>query len=192
MREQTDVELLTAYAQGEEAAFTELVARHGRAIKGFSMRLLHSPELAEEVYVETFLRLARLEGRWEQRGTVRGYLFTVARRLCLDRLRRRQVARRALPRVIVMEENRAVRPSPEAQASMGEQAALLEQALATLPPTHRDVLLMRTVHGLSSAEVGAAIGATEDQVHSKLSYARRRLRQAMARLAEPTATVVAG
>jgi DNA-directed RNA polymerase specialized sigma24 family protein len=62
--------------------------------------MLHSPQQAEEVYVETFLRVARDRVEWQQRGTVRGYLFTIAHRLCLDILRQRRVMREAVPHLV--------------------------------------------------------------------------------------------
>ena len=182
MRDHTDPELLALYRRGRQDAFELLVERHGAALKGFAIRMLHNAEQAEEVYVETFLRLAAARGQWEERGTVRGYLFTVARRLCLDLLRHRRVMREAMPGVVALEEGRAMPPSPEARALLGEQASLLEQALGQLPEEQREVLLMRTIHGLSAAEVASATGLRVDQVDSALSYARRCLRGRMAAL----------
>lgn len=75
--------------------------------------MLHSPQQAEEVYVETFLRVARTTV-WEERGTVRGYLFTIAHRLCLDILRQRKVTRLAVPHLVELAEARPPTPSPEA------------------------------------------------------------------------------
>lgn len=177
-RDCSDEALLAHFARGRQDAFTELVRRYGAAIKGFAIRMLHSPEQAEEIYVETFLRVANSRGRWELRGTVRGYLFTIARRLCLDELRHRQVQRRAYDTVVEIDWAWSP-PSPEARCALGQTADALERALARLPSEHRDVLLMRTVHGLSAEETALATGLSEDQVYSQLSYARRRLRELM-------------
>lgn len=169
-----DDQLLRAFAGGREDAFTVLVERYGEAIKGYALRMLHSPQQAEEVYVETFLRVAR--GRCEPRGTVRGFLFTVAHRLCLDTLRQRKVARLAVPHLVEMAEARPPSPSPEAVAVLKQEASALEEALARLPTEHREVLLLRVVHGLSAAEAGEALGLSPGQVDSQLSYARKKLR----------------
>lgn len=177
MQSLTDEQLLAAFARGQQAAFEALVARHGASIKGFAVRMLHSPEAAEEIYVETFLRVATARGRWEERGTVRGYLFTIARRLCLDVIRRREVERRAAQGVLELDRWRRVEPSPEARMALGQQAERMEAALARLSEAHREVLLMRVVHGLSAAEAASALGISEDQVHSQLSYARKRMRE---------------
>ena len=173
----TDPQLLTLFGRGHEAAFEELVRRHGPSLKGYAVRMLHSPEQAEEIYAETFLRVAVARGSWEDRGTVRSWLFTIAHRLCLDVLRRRATERRSTPGVLEMGATWTVPPSPEALVAMGEQAARLEAALATLPPEHREILLLRVVTGLSASECATTLGLREDQVHSQVSYARRKLRE---------------
>lgn len=177
MENLTDPQLLALFSRGREVAFEELVRRHGASIKGFAVRMLHSPEQAEEIYAETFLRVAVARGAWEDRGTVRAWLFTIARRLCLDVLRRRATERRSQPGVLEMGSSFCPPPSPEASALIGEQATQLEQALAELPTEHRELLLLRVVHGLSAAECADTLGLREDQVHSQVSYARRRLRE---------------
>lgn len=138
--------------------------------------MLHSPQQAEEVYVETFLRVAKNQAQWEDRGTVRGFLYTIAHRLCLDILRQRKVTREAVPHLVELAEARPPSPSPEAQAALSQQAAILEELMARLPTEHREALLLRVVHGLSSAEAAETLGVTEDQINSLVSYARKRLR----------------
>lgn len=180
MHDTPDPQLLSLFKRGNEAAFEVLVHRHGAAIKGYALRMLHSPEQAEEIYAETFLRVAAARGQWEERGTtVRSWLFTIAHRLCLDVLRRRATERRSTPGVLEMNATWSAPPSPEAQALMGEQAARLEAALATLPPEHREILILRVVSGLSASECATALGLREDQVHSQVSYARRKLREVL-------------
>lgn len=174
-----DPALLAAFADGDESAFATLLARHGPTIKGYALRMLQSPQQAEDVYVDTFLRVAQARGRWEERGTVRSWLFTIAHRLCLDVLRRRKVARLAVPHLVELGWG-APQPSPEARALLRERADALEEALAQLPEEHREVLLLRVVHGLSTAEAAQALGLTAQQVDSQVSYARKRLRQLLA------------
>ena len=174
--EGTDAELLERFAHGREDAFEELVRRYGPAIKGFALRLLNSRDEAEDVYAETFLRVARARGQWEDRGSVRSWLYTLARRQCLDVLRHRAVVQRSEDQMVDLERWRGATPSPEARAALGQEADRLERALARIPEEHREVLLLRTMHGLDARETADALGLTEEQVNSKLSYARKRLR----------------
>ena len=183
MDARTDAELVQAFCNGQEAAFEVLVDRHGAAVKSYALRLLRSHEEAEEVYEETFIRLVREQGRWEGRAALRTWLFTIAHRQCIDILRKRRVQSRAEPKLVAMAEMRSVTPSPEARAALGEEADRLEAALGMLPERHREVLLLRAIHGLTGAETAAVLGLEEGQVHSQLSYARKRL----ARLLEEAA-----
>lgn len=161
---------MRAWLGGREAAFAELVARHGLAVKCFALRMLRDEAQAEEVYAETFLRVAA--GRWQPTGSARGWIFTVARRLCLDLLRQRRTARENVPHLVEL--NWGAPPSnPESQTLAAEQASWLEAGLARLPEEHREVLLLRVVHGMSAAEVGEVLGLAEHQVHSQVSYARK-------------------
>lgn len=171
-----DAQLLDAFRRGKQAAFGVLVDRHGEAIKGFALRMLHDRAQAEDVYADSFVRLAEAKGVWDQRGSVRGFLFTIARNLCFDLLRKRAVQRRMAPTVREIEEFRVPTPNPEAAVLLGERARLLEAALAKLPVEHREILLLRTVHGLTAVETAEAVGSSADQVDSALSYCRKRLR----------------
>ena len=179
MTDRTDDQLLHAYARGQDSAFEELVERHGAAVKSYALRLLRSPERAEEIFEETFLRIIQGKGRWEPRGTVRGFLFTVAHRLCLDVLRARKRERDAVPGLIQLSAGRSFAPSPEAAALLGERASQLEDALGRLAVKHREVLLLRAVHGLDPDEAAEVLGITARQVYDRLSYARKRLAAAL-------------
>lgn len=183
----TDADLLHAFRTGDERAFEELVHRHGAAIKAYALRMLRNREHAEEIYEDTFLRVATARGRWVERGTVKSWLYTIAHNKCLDRLRRRKTVRSARSTVIELESARQLRPNPEAQALLGERASQLERALGQLPEEHRQVLLLRTVHGLSARETAQALDLSESQIHSQLSYARKLLRQQLDMPARRTA-----
>jgi len=172
---QSDAQLVEAFTRGSEEAFEVIVSRHGAAVKSYALRLLCSPEEAEEVFEEVFIRLIRDKGRWDGRAKLRTWLFTVAHRMCIDILRRRQVERRAQPKLVAMAERRRVAPSPEARAALGQEAERMEEALGRLPESHLEVVLLRAIHGLSGAETAAVLGIGEGQVHSQLSYARKRL-----------------
>lgn len=127
--------------------------------------------------MEAFTRLAGAARGWTERGTVTGFLFTAAHRLCLDLLRRRRTARRLHEDVVELTASRAITPSPEARALFGELAARAEQAIARLPEEHRTCLLLCAVQGFEAAEAAGITGMTEQQVRSAVSYARKRLRR---------------
>lgn len=185
MQVPTDEDLIDAFVRGDQAAFTAIVDRYGGRLRGYAFRLLRNHEQAEEVFAETFLRVATGAARFERRGTVRGWLFTMAHRMCLDILRRRKVALEAVPGMLALGTARPLTPSPEAVVALGEMAGAIEQALQELSEEHRQVVLLRLVNELSAAEVAAVMGSTESQVHSQLSYARKLLVQRLGAADDP-------
>jgi len=180
----TDEQLLTAFSRGQDQAFEELVRRHGSGIKAYAQRMLRSEEAAEEIYVETFSRIVRERNNIEIRGTTRGLLYTIAHRLCISRIRRRQTRRRFAPHLMAMEGGRSKQPTSEDMAAAAELSQALERAIERLSEEHRQVLLLRTMHGLSSKETAEITGLEEGQVRSHLSYARKRLKVFLAELYE--------
>jgi RNA polymerase sigma-70 factor (ECF subfamily) len=80
---------------------------------------------------------------------------------------------------------------PDARAARGELAAALERALRELPPTYRDVVVLRDLEGLSAAEVGVALGLGERAVKSRLHRGRAAVRQALAAAERAPAKVAA-
>src|SRR6516225_3046064 len=79
-----DRELLQRFAIGrEEPAFEALVQRHGPMVLGVCRRVLHNSHDAEDAFQATFLVLMRKAGSLDQRGSLAGWLYTVAYRLAL-------------------------------------------------------------------------------------------------------------
>jgi RNA polymerase sigma-70 factor (ECF subfamily) len=173
--ELADDVLVERWKGGEERAFELLYDRYAGRVTGYAQRMLGRREDAEEICIETFTRI--LEGRWRNTGSFRAWLFTVAHRRCLERLRRRTLTDRVLS--LFRTQPSAEAASPEGALLQSEQGQHLERAIASLPPEHRATLLLTCAQELSSREVGEVLGLTDQQVRSQLSYARRLLRERM-------------
>lgn len=168
-----DEELLAAWTSGDERAFDALYERYSGRVTGYAWRLLGRREDAEEVCVETFTRI--VEGRWRDEGVFRAWLFTVAHRCCLERLRRRTLTDRVLS--LFGASPRPNPESPESELLRDEQGQQLHLAIGRLPIEHRATLLLTCAQELPAREVGTVLGLTEQQVRSQLSYARKLLRE---------------
>src|SRR4029079_14592270 len=83
-------------------------------------------------------------------------------------------------------------PGPEQRAGDQELAFALGKALDALPDTHREVVLLRDVEGLSAPETAAVLGVSVDAVKSRLHRARESLRDALRPLLEPARAAAAG
>lgn len=165
----SDVQLVDRFQAGDDGAFRELYRRWRRPAASYARRLVGDVD-AEDAVTDAFVKV--VEGAYSPTGSFRSFLFTVVRRNCLDHLRRRGTRDRAAHLLEVEPET----VEPEAMIDRLRDRQRVLAALQDLPEEHRSVLLLYYQQGMSSAEVGAAMGLTDQQVRSKLSYARRALR----------------
>lgn len=169
-----DEGLLASFRAGDNAAFAALFDRYNERLTTYAHRMLRRREEAEEVCTETFVRV--VEGRAPVGGTVAAWLFTITHRLCLDRLRSR-VRRQRLLQWFGWSPPEP--PNPEETAALDQRNARLVGAIDGLAEEYRAVVWLTYTEGLAASEVGAILGRTEQQVRSKLTYARKLLRDAL-------------
>jgi RNA polymerase sigma factor (sigma-70 family) len=175
--EGTDAQLLHAFAtHHDEAAFTQIVRRHGPTVLGVCRRVLRHSHDAEDVFQATFLVLARKAGSIRKGEALAGWLHGVSYRIALR-------ARRAAAR----------RRKHEARARPGEPAApgseiawrevqeLLDEEVGRLPPAYRDAFVLCCLEGHSQADAARRLGIKEGTLSSRMTRARKRLQEALAR-----------
>jgi RNA polymerase sigma-70 factor (ECF subfamily) len=155
----------TADEAGLHAAFVA----HGGELFGFARRSLGDAGAAEEVVQETFIRAWRARDRFDPSlGTLRTWLFAIARRLVIDHARSRAL--------------RQADPLPEEMAGLGddvEQAMVgwqVEEAIRRLRPEHRQVLIETYYRGRTGRAVAEELGIPEGTVRSRVFYALQSLR----------------
>jgi len=150
--------------------FHELYERYARDVYRFALYLSGDPALAEDVTSETFIRV------WSspdpvRLSTVKAYLLTIARNLCLMELRRssrRQNLDDTLPDTGL---------SVLHQVEVKDELARVLRALQELPEADRAALLMRADEGLPYEEIAVALGLPVTTVKVKVHRARLRLAQ---------------
>ena len=134
---------------------------------------------AEDLTLAAFEKALRA---WERRpandAEIRPWLFRIATNCCLDELRRRQrVQQRPWdPLISLFHRNQVAKDDPEAEVLRQETVVLMQSALAKLPPHYRAALLLRESHGMSTQEIGHALGISRDAAKITLFRARERLR----------------
>jgi RNA polymerase sigma-70 factor (ECF subfamily) len=191
---------MTAYQQGDVAAFAELVARHEKPLWNFLRRFVRDPATAEDLLQETFMRVVRGAAEWKASSRFSTWLYTIGRNLCVDHARRashRQAlsldgqsgrhAEEDAPRL--HEQLSGADPGGERRALDRELGERLDRAIAALPEPQREVFVMREVLDLPFAEIALAVGASEPTVKSRMRYALERLRSELGALHEDRASV---
>ncbi len=189
LRMQTDeAELIERSRAGELDAFNALVLIYQRQVYNLCLRMLRSPQAAEDATQEAFIAGFRAMGRFRG-GSFRAWLLRIAANACLDELRRR----RSRPQVPLDAPSSDERPAPEPpapdepldeRAQRHELARCLEQGLAALPADQRLAVVLRDVQGLAYEEVAQATGSSLGTVKSRISRGRAALRDYLGSHAE--------
>jgi len=163
----TDEQLMLDFQRGSKEAFSELFARYREPIFGYFRRRLADAARAEELAQDAFLAVLRAAARYEPRALFRTYLYGIALLQLAAEHRRR--ASRKLTSVPLT----ADPPAP----GDTEGAVTVRQALETLAPDDRDVLMLREYEQLSYAEIAALQRVPLNTVRSRLFRARLALKE---------------
>jgi RNA polymerase sigma-70 factor (ECF subfamily) len=181
--EPTDIELMLRCREDPEA-LPELVRRYEPRLLAFIRRLIGDAVEAEDVFQDTFVRVMRAADRYEPRAAFSTWIFTIARNLCIDRLKKKSGlktmpleyaqekaggAARTVPR---RDEAAGGPPNPLEAADTAEQVELLRAAITRLPETKREALVLRVQQGLPYSEIaeitGAPVGTIKYRVHEAI------------------------
>jgi RNA polymerase sigma-70 factor (ECF subfamily) len=169
------VDGVVGIASTEDQALRTLYDQHAAPLLSYALRLTGGDRgRSEDIVQETLLRAWRHpEALDPSRGPVRSWLFTVARNVAVDAHR----ARRARPIEVGDEALAAVPAVDEIEQAL--DSWLVSDALATLSPDHRAVLVETYYRGRSVAEAAAVLGVPPGTVKSRTFYALRALKLAL-------------
>jgi RNA polymerase sigma factor (sigma-70 family) len=165
-------------AEKDDAAFGQLMKRHGAMLFGMARRMTSSTADAEDVCQAAFLLLARKAPELVVRSSLAGWLVNVVRRLAADL--RKMSARRSRH-----EQASAVQSSTDVEPSLllmnREVSQQMDAALATLPAIYREPLLLCFWQGLSKPEATARLGWKAGTLSGRLARAKTMLQQKLER-----------
>jgi RNA polymerase sigma-70 factor (ECF subfamily) len=168
----TELELARRARRGDAAAFDELVGRFHRPVFRFCWRLLRSPD-AEDLAQDTFVRAFVHFERFDPERPVLPWLIAIARRLCLDVLRRRKVMIKA----DAMPPGTPPAPGPEGEAALRERLGRLERALDDLDEGPREAIVLFHIEGMSYRDIAAALEVPMGTVMTWLHRGRAQLKK---------------
>jgi RNA polymerase sigma-70 factor (ECF subfamily) len=182
---ESDDELLEHARAGDAPALEALLERHQGQIYRFGLRMCRDPEDAKDVVQETLLAMARGVGNFRGASSLSTWLYTVARSFCLKKHRRNKLAAPPDRRVDAntaepTTELAAPGRTPEEAVAGKEVEAALQEAIDSLDPAYRDVLVLRDAEGLTAPEVAEVLGLSVDGVKSRLHRARVAVRDRIA------------
>jgi RNA polymerase sigma-70 factor, ECF subfamily len=171
-RREDEQQLVARVATGDrEAALSDLYALYGRPLYGLGIHLLRDAGLAEDLIQETFIRLWRSARSYDPaRGSVRTFVFTLARRAAVDLWRRRGAPVPAL----LDEPEQADAAGTVAYENLVLRLSVGE-ALEVLSPAQREVLDLQYQADLTQAQVAERLGIPLGTVKTRTMHALHRL-----------------
>jgi RNA polymerase sigma-70 factor (ECF subfamily) len=185
-----DESVLVAEAKGGNyAAFEELVNRYERKIYRLGLNITGSPEDAEDVLQETFLKAFEHLPEFREDSRFYTWIVRIAVNEGLMKLRRRRSGKEVSIDDSVDDDGQVMpreftdwKPNPEQQFARTELESILQDAARSLPPTFRTVFYLRDVEGLSTEETAALLDLSVGAVKARLFRARMRLREDLSKI----------
>jgi len=168
------------YAEGHDAAFSEVFAALAPRLLAFLRRLCGSPELAHDLVQETFLRMHRARGSFVPGSAVVPWAYAIARNCFVSHARslKSRTARNSLD-ITDHEVATGLESDAEETAAVRQSAELVERTLARMSVTNREAFVLIRFEGQSVAEAAQILGASEGAVKLRAFRAYEILRAAL-------------
>ncbi len=167
-----DAELIRRWRGGDAAAFDALVRRWQQPAARFLARLLGAAGPVADLCQEMFLRVYLWRDRYREEGSFSTWLYRIALNLARDH------ARKAVRQPAPLPEEIAVScPAERPQWEHREMQETIDAALAELPATLREVLVLRHYEGMNFEEMGRLLGVPASTLKSRFSVALNKMHE---------------
>lgn len=177
-----DSDLVARVLHGDKAAYEVLIRRHNQRLFRAARAILRNDDEAEDVvqqgWVAAYQKLAGFRGD----AALTTWLTRIVVNEALGRRRRRERGEH-LALIDGQAEAAATARSPEEEAATGELGRLLEAHIDRLPDIYREVLVLRDVEEMTTAETASCLGVSEETVRVRLHRARREMQASLSEAA---------
>jgi RNA polymerase sigma-70 factor (ECF subfamily) len=174
-----ELALVAGLRAGARAAFDDAYAAFNDRLFTFLLRLSCRRDVAEDLLEETWLRLVTHADRLKPDTTLGPWLFTVARNLHVSYVRSRALEDASAAGLVGLWPYGVERSSPFEETAASELERRVERALASLPSSSREVLLLVATSGLTTAEAIEVLRISPAAFRQRLSRARAQLARAL-------------
>jgi RNA polymerase sigma-70 factor, ECF subfamily len=172
--------VLEKLRRGDERAWTKFFKEYEGRIITMCVAMTRDQGVAEEICADTFVRVVSSIDEFREGSSIKTWIYTIARNLCLTHLAR------AKQTVALDDEMAEVLPdrSPGAEQTVADQEVdtVLQEAIGELDPSLREALLLRVTGDLSYAEIAQTTGVPVATVATRVHRAREQLRRRLARV----------
>jgi RNA polymerase sigma-70 factor (ECF subfamily) len=178
-------ELIQRLQSRDPGAFDEFIELLGPRLLNFGMRMCQDREDARDVLQETMLKTFESVGDLRHPDAFRTWLYRIAANACLMKRRRSRFLKEEVSLEEVLPDPEQLKNSqgwgrlPDQALLDGELKNQVREAIYSLPPLYRSVLVLRDMEGLDTEEVAQVLGLNKDVVKMRLHRARAKVRQSL-------------
>ena len=180
MEKESDVQLIEKILSGDEAAFGVLVEKHQKSVHALAWRKVGDFHDAEEITQDTFLQVYKKLPTLKDSYKFAGWLYVIANRLCIDWIRKKNLAIQSLEDTPVEEIEKASythHVSEQSEIAISEhRREIVKKLLAKLPESERTVMTLHYLGEMTVKEISRFLGVSVSAIHNRLYRARKRLR----------------
>jgi RNA polymerase sigma-70 factor, ECF subfamily len=175
--EPSDLDLIARWTEGDQRAATQLVERHAEAVARFVASVgahIDVDDVVQDTFVRAFASLDSFRGE----SSLKTWLFTIARRLVLDRRRSERRRGGGARMQVEVQDADAVTEYDALDAVVADETERrMRDAVARLTPTQREVFVLRVGEGLSYREIAEAVDTTEGAARVHYHNAMRAVKE---------------
>jgi RNA polymerase sigma-70 factor (ECF subfamily) len=164
LAESSDADVVADVVRGARASFEILVRRHNQRLYRAARAITRSDADAEDVLQQTWLAIFKNLGRFRGESAFATWATRIAVNEAIAMMRKRPLLAE-VPEIVDVE-------TPERELDRAELGKLLEHCLGQLPQGNREVMVLRDVLELDTAETAACLGLTEEAVRVRLHRGR--------------------
>jgi len=190
MDRETELSLVERLRDGDSEAFDAIHEAFNVRLFTFLLRLSRRRDVAEDLLEETWLRLVTHARRLRPDTRLGPWLFTVARNLHVSYVRSRLLEDSTATSLMALWPFSLERTSPFEATAANELERRIEHAIAAMPASLREVLLLVAVAGVDHADAADVCGITPEALRQRLHRARTALSRALDGARSPRARVL--
>jgi RNA polymerase sigma-70 factor (ECF subfamily) len=176
--------LIERCLQGDQAAWATIVRQHWRKVFNLAYKFVGRHDEAEDLTQDIFLKIFRALHTFDRRANFQTWLISISRNLCIDHYRSLRKERETMARDIDASSLSPVsrERGPDRQLEQLDLRQLLRQALAELPETLREAVVLRDLQEFSYLEIAERLHLPEGTVKSRINRGRLELARQITRL----------
>ncbi len=177
-------ELIARCLSGDQVAWEQIVRQHWRKVFNLAYKFVGRHDEAEDLTQDIFLKIFKALHTFDRRANFQTWLISISRNLCIDHYRSVRKERETMAREVDASTLKPVsrEQSPHGYVEQQDLRHLIRRALAELPPSLREAVVLRDLKEFSYQEIADKLSLPEGTVKSRINRGRLELGRQLRRL----------